>query len=498
MGALACWEGMRTIAQLKVLSNPSPQPREASRPDRALEEIRRFLHDELMKPKKGPEQFEQFERELHRRVMDLERVAVGECLEANDVNVEAVEVGGKVHRKVLRSPETYMTAAGPVQVMRTLYKDRSNEGSRAIAAVELNVGIIAGFWTPLAAKLAEWVVAQMTPGKAEELFQRVGNMTPSKSTLDRLPKDVSERWEGNREQFEAIVRQQSMIPEDARTVAVSLDGVLAPMDGTDKAAKKRATAAKGRPTKGPAGYREVGCGTLSFCDEQGQALSVVRLARGPEHKKKTLKASLIAELTEALAKRRDLRVVKLADGAADNWTFLSEELPEGPEVIDFFHAAEHLEHGLAAAYGEGTVETRSKFAQLRVELLEAPDGVEKVIRSLAYLQKKFPRRARIATELAYFRKHRTRMRYAQFTADGLPIGSGVVEAACKSVVTQRLKLSGMRWSDEGAQAVLTPRALDQSGRFDQAWALVAATYHAEVTTLHNVRPLPPPPARRRR
>ncbi len=166
--------------------------------------------------------------------------------------------------------------------------------------------------------------------------------------------------------------------------------VLAPMEGTDKAAKKGATAAKGRPTKGPTGYRAVGCGTLSFCGERGQSLSVVRRGRALEHKKKTLKSSLVAELTEALAKREDLGVVKLADGAVDNWTCLSEQVPEGPEVIDFFHAVEHLEHGLAAAYGEGTVQTRRKFAYLREELPEAPDGVEKGIRSLAYLRKKFP------------------------------------------------------------------------------------------------------------
>jgi len=67
------------------------------------------------------------------------------------------------------------------------------------------------------------------------------------------------------------------------------------------------------------------------------------------------------------------------------------------------------------------------------------------------------------------------------SASRLMIGSGVVESACKTLVPQRLKQSGMRWSPGGAQAILTPRGWDQSDRFDEARALVAATSHADVT-----------------
>ncbi len=91
------------------------------------------------------------------------------------------------------------------------------------------------------------------------------------------------------------------------------------------------------------------------------------------------------------------------------------------------------------------------------------------------------------------------MRYFELQKQGLMIGSGIVEAACKTLVTQRLKQSGMRWSVGGAQAILTPRGWDQSDRFDEAWALVAATFHADVTVLANViaiKPLHARPPRR--
>jgi hypothetical protein len=183
--------------------------------------------------------------------------------------------------------------------------------------------------------------------------------------------------------------------------------------------------------------------------------------------------------------------VKLADGAEDNWTFLSEQLPEGTEIVDFFHAAEHLSAALASVYGDGTVEARRRFEDLRFALKEEPQGVENVIRSLTYLRKKHPRKERVAKELAYFRKQRHRMRYHQFVTLGFPIGSGVVEAACKTLVTQRMKQSGMRWREDGGQAILTVRGWTQSGdRFDRAWALLAATYQEEVVVLHNVVPFP--------
>lgn len=81
---------------------------------------------------------------------------------------------------------------------------------------------------------------------------------------------------------------------------------------------------------------------------------------------------------------------------------------------------------------------------------------------------------------------------------GLPIGSGVVEAACKTLVSQRLKLSGMRWG-RGAQAILTARGWDQSERFDAAWALLAAAHQVDVHVLARVIPFEPPkPTRTRR
>jgi hypothetical protein len=423
--------------------------------------------------------------------MEFERELIAEDMARVDVDREAVMVDGATYRRVVRCEDTYFTAAGPVHIERTLYKDRTDETGRALCPMDLRLGIVEGRWTPLAAQQATWVVAQMTPQLAEELFARMGNMSPSKSSLDRLPKALSARWEEERVHFEQALRAGDVIPQHTTTIAVSLDGVMAPMKDGQAQDKRHKTAEQGRLTRGPAGYREVGCGTLSFCDSEGDMLAAVRMGRMPESKKTTLKRTLLSDLTAVLAMRADLVLVKLADGAEDNWTFLSEQVPKGIEIVDFFHASEHLSAALASVYGDGTVEARRRFEELRFVLKEEPEGVEKVIRSLDYLRKKHPRKERLQKELGYFRKQRHRMRYHQFIAEGLPIGSGVVEAACKTLVTQRMKQSGMRWREEGGQAILTVRGWIQSGdRFDRAWALLAATYQAEVIVLHNVVPFP--------
>lgn len=443
-------------------------------------------------PVGGPDDdFGAFERDLHQRVMAFERELLRRKIEEANVDVPAVEVDGVRLRRVLNSETTITTAAGDVRVRHTLYKNRRDPSARSVSALERRLGIVEGF-TPHAAALAEFLVTELVPTKAAETLERIGNMTPSSSTLGRLPKALSSTWEADRATYEAALQAATQVPRGAVTLAVSLDGVLAPMEDGERAAKRRETAAQGQLTKGPAGYREVGCGTLSFCDATGEMLAAIRIARSPEHKKRTLKGMLLDEVNAILAKAPQLKVVKLADGAKDNWEFLAKELPGGPEILDYYHATQHLNAALGEAYGDGSKEARRRFEDMCWRLRHDEDGLESVIRALGYLAKKHPQASTIKSVLGYFRRNRRRMTYAIFASQGLPIGSGVVEAACKTLVTQRLKRSGMTWSEAGAQAILTPRAWTQSDRFDHAWALLAAAYKSDIVLINEVTSEPVP------
>src|SRR5258706_5674344 len=466
--------------------------------DRVLDGMRKFLEDHAMEGKTGARDFYDFEKALHARLMEAEREIIGSVMSASDVDADAIEIEGRVHRRVLRSAQTYMTAAGAVNVERWLYKDRRDPTAHALAALDLRLGIVEGFWTTRAAEQASWVVTQMTPQKAEELLGRVGNMEPSKSSLDRLPKALGERWEEEREKYEQVLREAIVVPEETHSIAVSIDGVLAAVDGGASPTEVRAdAAAEGRTSKGPAGYRELGCATLAFCDAKGDLISAIRFGRGPESKKLTLKDTLRKDLAHVLAEHPHLRLAKITDAGGDNWEYTAT-LPPGPEILDFFHATEHLAAAIAAIHGDGTLATRHKFEFLRERLLTEDGGINAVIAALAHLKRKHPRLPKVAKVLAYFRKNRHRMRYAEWKRDGYMIGSGVVEAACKTLVAQRLKLSGMRWGMRGAQAILTMRGWDQSERFDDAWTLVAATYQRDVHILANVVDITPKPAPKER
>jgi len=433
------------------------------------------------------EGFESFERKVHALFTQAEREVLAEELERLDVDVPYVVIDGRKHARVLRASETYTSAVGPVSVTRTLYRAGR---AKALAPLELRAGIVEGHWTPLAARQASYLVAQLTPQESEDALRELGNMTPSKSSLDRLPKALSARWEAEREVYEAALRERLEVPEEAVSMAISLDGVMTPMKDGARTAKRAEARAAGRRTKGPAGYQEAGCASVSFYDIAGDRLATIRFARMPEAKKATLKSALAAEVHAVLAKCPELTVVKVADGAKDNWTFLAGLVPEGEERVDFFHAAEQLKAALDAAYGENDPKGRAQFDKLRHVLRHDADGVAKVIRALVYLRDKHPRRKRIGEVLGYFRRHRQRMDYADAAERNLPIGSGVIEAACKTLVTQRMKRSGMRWRPAGGQAILTLRGWVQSNRFEHAWHRLSDTYRTEVKLPDNVLALP--------
>jgi hypothetical protein len=457
-----------------------------AKPKNALEELQAFIA-ERRDARGVVSDLERFEREAHQRFAAAEAAFIGEELARFDIDSSVVEINGVEHQRVLRSHQTYMTAAGPIRVERTLYSTR-DRGDRAVAAMDLRAGVVEGQFTPLAAQHAAWAVAHLTPQESETLFDRLGGMCPSKASLDRLPKALSAQWEKKRPEFEKALRNEQKVPKEAVTVGVSLDGVLIPMKDGKRDEKRQAQRAEGKVTKGPTGYSEASCATLTYYDGKGEPLQTTRFARMPEKDKLTLKEQLSQELDRALEQRPDLRVVKIADGAKNNWTYL-KTLPDGrkgEEVLDFFHGAEHLYDALAAAHGETSPKCQSEFVKYRHILRHDSDGVEKVIRHLRYLYGLHPRSKTLRKELRYFRRNRDRMHYASFHRRHLPIGSGIVEAACKTLVSQRLKRSGMRWREPGGQAILTLRALEQSGRFDSGWRLLVSCYQGDVRLPKNV------------
>jgi len=429
--------------------------------------------------------FEDFEQELHKLVMVLECELVSEELSRYDLTAEEITVEKKIYRRGRRSSETYLTAAGCVTVARHLYVGIDAK-DKTICPLELRSGMIAGYFTPRAARQGAFAMAHLTPGESESMFGEIGNMRPSRSSLDRLPKALSPHWEKHRANWEAQLRQGETVPAHANIVAISVDGVMAPMRGADKQEKAEEP---GKHASGPSGYKEVGCGTVSLYDREAARLQTVRYARMPESKKVILQQQLETEVASILALSPKLLRVHLADGAKDNWRLMKDieaQLPvplEPPiEIVDYYHACEHLKRGCDAAWGESTVESKQYFDRLKTRLKEVDDSAQLIIRVLRFQSStaKGNRRKRLEAELTYFRNQQNRMRYPDYIRLNLPIASGVMEASCKTLVTQRMKRSGMAWAKDGGQAVLTLRSLIQSNRWHSAWTLLSADFRKTI------------------
>ena len=453
----------------------------------ALQRLGQFVRKQRQRWTEDTPDLEQFERELHEHVMAIERELVAEELARYDVTAEEIEVEGVTYRPTLTTSETYLSAAGPVTLMRHLYRP-AGRGSKSICPLELRAGIIAGYCTPRAARQAAFVTAQLTPGESEALFDELEGMRPSRASLDRLPKALSPHWEKNRSEWEAVLRTQETVPAEATVMAISVDGVMIPMKAGSAVRRAKQTE-PGKHASGPTGNQEVGCGGVVLYEAEGERVQTVRYGRMPESKKVTLQQELQAEVASIVALRPDLIRVHLADGAKDNWRLLSEieqalNLPIQPcvNIVDFYHACDHLKNGCDAAWGESTARGKAEFERLKILLKEADQGADQVIRALKYQRSRArgSKRQRLEAELTYFRNQRPHMDYATYRCQGLPIASGVIEASCKTLVTQRMKRSGMAWRQLGGQGVLTFRSLIQSNRWSAAWELLRADFRKTV------------------
>ncbi len=194
----------------------------------------------------------------------------------------------------------------------------------------------------------------------------------------------------------------------------------------------------------------------------------------------------IQEEAEAFGKRvytfalrlgceRAQELVFLGDGAEWIWKLAAVHFSDAVQILDFFHASEHVWNIARTAFGEGSPEGK-QWAETCSERLQG-EGVKGFLCSLRELvsrQLSRAARAEIVGEVRYFRRNRKRIDYPRYRAAGMMIGSGPVEAACKSVVGARLKGTGMRWSKTGADAVLAVRCAVLGGRHRELAACARA------------------------
>jgi len=166
---------------------------------------------------------------------------------------------------------------------------------------------------------------------------------------------------------------------------------------------------------------------------------------------------------------RAAKRVVIGDGAEWIWNIANEHFPDGIQIVDLFHARQHL-WGLARKLYPNQDAEQKAWMTIHQDRLDE-GKIEDLVAALRSLDSSHPELAeKIRTEADYFEKNAKRMRYPEFRAQHLFVGSGVIEAGCKTVIGSRCKQSGMFWTVRGANAILALRCCQINGRFEDCWA----------------------------
>jgi hypothetical protein len=244
------------------------------------------------------------------------------------------------------------------------------------------------------------------------------------------------------------------------------------IDGTGVPVVKRET--RGRKGKnGDAKTREAKLGcvfTQTTVDEEGYP---VRDEHSTSYVGAIETAGLFGGRIYAEAVRRGInraqQVTVLGDGAKWIWGIADDHFPGAIQIVDLYHAREHLAGVAKLVHGSKSNKKAQEWLSARRNELDA-GNVQNIIAAMNRLRPKDKAiRKGVETETEYFRHNAKRMRYAEFRSQGLFVGSGVVEAGCKTIIGQRLKLSGMHWTVQGANAIIALRCCQMSNRWEEFW-----------------------------
>jgi hypothetical protein len=301
----------------------------------------------------------------------------------------------------------------------------------------------------------------------------------SRASFERVAHLVGALAVADREDVEDALIDAYEIPEEARSVSVSLDRVSVPMEEP----RKRPV---GRPKKGAPkrpverNFRMAYCGTVTLHDEQGAALHTIRYGCMPHGDMIGLRDRLVADVATLVSKRSDLRIQLLCDGAPEMWNLLEEWFTaetfggEIDRLVDLHHLMEKL--GAAARVIDDSKAAGERLRRWKMSLLNRASAATGILEELTAsgLDEGVGEDHPVHAAITYLESHSVdsdRMNYARARRLGLALGSGNVEATCKSLFEIRMKRCGARWKEETGQHIIQMRALALSDRWGPAIAL---------------------------
>lgn len=390
---------------------------------------------------------------------------------------DQVEVQGTWYRRRSKTANrSVATVFGTIILWRWLYQDVQGI-EPAIFPWELSLGLEAGSATPALAERAARAAVDSPQAAVLARLRDEHGVSWSVASLRKVLAGVAAGMDEHRHTA-SVTRLLSWLERADRStggrkpvLAVGRDGLMVPI-------------------RGQACYREGATATVSVFDRRGRRLGTVYLGRMPEPGQGTLSrqlTTLIADVLRGWTGPRP-RLAYITDGGNHQTRYYRQVLkrmsdPHHPGrrlkwewVIDYYHVCEYISRMAEVLFADAQ-HSRSWARKMGRWLRTEPRGIYRVLHSAAALRRRriivdAAKRKRYRDAYNYLRKRMRWLDYVRYREDHLPIGSGVTEAACKTVFTQRMKQSGMTWHVETGQWILDLRVVKLSG----VWTEVYQSY----------------------
>lgn len=422
-----------------------PEERESKedRIKRLTEQFRKLLEEKLPDEPGTLEEIEKISEEIGQ---DIKRDVENECVSWHGtgyIGANAQCLCGGAARFKNYYNKLRVTLSGELVIHRAYYYCKSCgsgfcplDEKLELDGLSTSVGV-----RTKVGRLASWLPFEEVSVELRELL----GIHVSKNTVERVAEAMGERVNQERQQKEQMTLS-GMVEAPAKgpkRLYVGIDGTGVPMRGGGTHESKTSVIYETEERDGKTLIKNAEyLATLERVESFGDQVYSAAYARGVENAGE---------------------VVALGDGAPWIWRSFAHHYPGAVEILDFFHASEHLNEVARAWYGEGTQKAKQWVEARECDLLS--DCVDTVIRSIQSWRPEAEDAREVRRKnLGYFLTNMQRMRYATFKAQGYHIGSGLVESACKTVVGQRMKQSGMHWSEPGAEAILSLRSLILTNR----------------------------------
>jgi hypothetical protein len=351
---------------------------------------------------------------------------------------------------------TYLCCLGYVNLKRSYYKNKNHN----CFPIEENHKWLKDEFMPDIKELSCFLTMLEPYDMAKEILKKVGNISISSFTLQKITKSTSNILVKNED--ELLESKKSYIPKNnPELLVISTDGAKINTDEGWKEVKSGAVyQVKKNKSNELTAYNKTYVSRIENYKTFGKRLYTESRKRGVSFAKE---------------------VVTIGDGAKWIWDLFGKYYPNSVEIVDWYHATEHLWDIIDLLYGSRTSEAGKLFEKKCEDLLYAGliyllrDTILDKINELK-IREKTSRYKLIIKEINYFIKNEKRMKYEHFEEMNYPIGSGVIEGACKHLVQIRMKRNGMKWSVKGAHGILQLRCLYLSDRWGEVEDVIEKEY----------------------